>query len=310
MSAWVGLRFCVVCAAAAFMFAGGRNVSAHQSPADVIQRLTARMWVEGRTAKLLTMRATEYRTLGRNEEAEEDLIEAVAIDKRDIVALLELIKVYAAQREYERAIEAATLGIEQAPERSAALGALYSMRSVMREARGDLAGASVDAMSALGLNASDLESYIRLSRLLMKEGKTAERVELLEQGVRVNPGGILEIELTEALIDAGRYEDALKRIEPELNDARLKSSWLIRRARALQGLGRGEEAAADLRGAIDEINARLDYNRPDLSLLIDRGVAFALLGEKAQSDADLMMAKILGANGPQTERLALMISYR
>jgi hypothetical protein len=114
---------------------------------------------------------------------------------------------------------------------------------------------------------------------------------------------VLEIEWMEALIDGGDFQEALEGIEPQLAASRLQSSWRIRRARALLGLERREEARRDLGLALEEIGGRLKPDQPDITLLVDRGMARALLGDATGAGNDLEAARNQGAEGWMLWRL-------
>jgi tetratricopeptide (TPR) repeat protein len=136
-----------------------------------------------------------------------------------------------------------------------------------------------------------LEWLLQRSRLQADLGKHEDRIRALQAAGRENPSAVLDIELIEAQIDAGHSREVLPQIEAELADSRRKSSWLLRRARAWQQLGRTSEAKADLEAAVDEINERLHPTHPDPGLLADRGLAHALLGNRQEAQADLRAAK-------------------
>lgn len=264
---------------------------------------------EGRTAKLLTMRATEYRALGDLANAAKDLREATQKDAAYVPAMFELARVLISQREFDEAATVIKRGIGRV-RNTPHEAAFYMLRSEISEARGDEKSAAADVMRAIGLNMGDIEAHLRLSRLFWKQNLAAERIEALHQAVRANPGGVLEIELTEALIDGGLFEDALKRIEPELADSRFQSSWLIRRARALQGLERDRAAAADLLAAIDEIETRLQPTREDVSLVVDWSIAHALLGNTDLARDGYHKAKSLRADNYDLARIESFLRNR
>jgi hypothetical protein len=126
----------------------------------------------------------------------------------------------------------------------------------------------------------------------------------LTDGFEATGSAVLEAESIEAMIDAGYAAPALARIESKLVVGRWRSSWLIRRARARLAIGDESSAHEDLRAAIEEIDERLRPDRPDLNLLIDRGVAHALLGNRVAALADLKTAREHGRSGANLERLA------
>ena len=186
------------------------------------------------------------------------------------------------------------MGVRAAePERAA----LHMVRAEIYRAQGEYKKALEDCHQALQLQAGDVDWYLARSQLQAQLGKHKERLAGLEQGIKLTGSAVLENERIEALIDAGQHRAALTLIEPQLQDSRWQSSWLIRRARARLGLGETDQARADLRAAIAEINERFGpftaFN-PDLALLADRGVAQALLGDRQAAKKDFQQARAAG----------------
>lgn len=106
---------------------------------------------------------------------------------------------------------------------------------------------------------------------------------------------ILRNEWLEALLAAGRADEALPVIEQELASSRFRSSWLIRRARAFLVNKHEKEAKEDLDAAIKELTDRLVVTPPPFSLLCDRALAYALSGQIEPAREDLKQARTLGA---------------
>ena len=96
---------------------------------------------------------------------------------------------------------------------------------------------------------------------------------------------------------------ALPVIETELADSRIKSSWLIRRARVQLGLGKKAEAERDLRDALKEIGGRLNPKVPDASLLLGKALAHELLGEKKDALRAYEMARDKGIGDAVNEKI-------
>jgi hypothetical protein len=148
-----------------------------------------------------------------------------------------------------------------------------------------------------------------LNRSLVQERlkRADERIKGLWQGYESTSSGVLYNEWVEALIDGGQAQRALRAIEPQLKQARLKSSWLIRRARARLALpsGRAHAPAAknDLQAALRELDARLDTALPDADLLIDRALVHLLLNNRQATTQDISLAQNYGATPRQLERL-------
>jgi hypothetical protein len=106
----------------------------------------------------------------------------------------------------------------------------------------------------------------------------------------------------DAALTAGQTEAVLPLIEKELSSSRFRSSWLIRRARASLILKRKEAAQADLREALVEIAPRINPERPDFTLISDRGLIHALMGNKTRAKNDLKTLKKSGYS-PNAYRL-------
>lgn len=279
-----------------------RNVRAHDSPIHVIEAINERVAKEGATAALLTQRATEYRAMGEETQAAKDLNAALALDSNFIPALCSLGRVNLSLGKRDEAAECVAKGLALA-KADYQKAELYMTRSELREAARDMQGALEDCLHSVSFDRGDVDAALRLSRLQARLGLGKERIESLERALVDSGGGVLEIELIEAMIDAGRFAAALEKIEPQLRDSRFQASWLIRRARAKQGLGDKEGATHDLQAAIQELDTRISTLNPDVTLIADRGLANALLGNIEKAKSDLVLAKSLRADGWVTERL-------
>ena len=149
----------------------------------------------------------------------------------------------------------------------------------------------------------EVDWYLVRSQIQGRLGQWQACCDGLRKGFELTGSAVLEIEWIEALLDAGRFREALPRIERHLAESHWRSSWLLRRARARLGLGEKSDARVDLREALSEINRRLTSPRPDLALLADRGYVFALLGNNEAAQKDLQMARQLGADEWVVRRL-------
>jgi tetratricopeptide (TPR) repeat protein len=277
-------------------------VQAHDSPEHEVDALTLRMSKVGKTASLLSRRALEYKALGELDKAATDLTEAIRLDPKSAAAYAELSKVEFAQEKLSQAYDDATrsLGLM---EDGADRGPIYLLRAQIQAARGHAAEALADCDFAD--RKDDLDWYLVRSQVQAQVGKLNERVAGLKAGYERNGSIVLEIEWIEAMIDAGEYKPALERIERHLNQLRLRSSWLLRRARALKGLHR--EFEADARAALAELEQRLNPRRPEPTLLLDRATAFALLGKADLARGDLASARNQGIPAAACERVEAIL---
>jgi tetratricopeptide (TPR) repeat protein len=285
------LRPIILLAAALIAMSGG--AFAHDGPEHEIEELTERIRKEGLVPDLLLQRAIEYNVVGDATNALKDLQAALNGDPG--VAL--------AHREYSRtlfalgrtndalaAADKALLQVKEAPDRAA----LLVVRAEILKARQQHKQALADVEGALRLHAGDVDWYLLRSQLHAVLKMKDERVKGLEAGIRENGSGALHGEWIEALIDAGRLSAALVKIEAELKTSRLKSTWLIRRAKVRLASGKSNAAKQDLEAALAEINDRVRTGTPDAFLLADRATAYELLQRKDDALKDYEAARDKG----------------
>ena len=253
--------------------------SAHEGPEHEIEELTDRIKHFGESAQLLTERAIEYRVLGKLAEATSDLDRAGFLDPSSVPIYRELGRVQFLNGKANDAIATVTRGLALKVDEPVDLAALRMLRAEIFRSLNENKKALEDCDAAIRLHAQNPEWYLLRSDLQRRLKMHRERLAGLEDGIRETGAGVLEIERVEALLDAGNFKAALTIAGTELNDSRIKSSWLIRRARALQGLGKKAEAETDLRAALAEITPRLNTKNPDVPLLLDKALAHELLGE-------------------------------
>jgi len=266
---------------------------AHDGPEHEIEELTERMQKEGESADLLLQRAIEYNVIKKSAEAIKDLQRALEFDRDSPIIHLELSRAYFATGKTNEAFDTATRGLRAAtePEPKAAL---LMMRAEIARARKDFAKAIEYVERALKETPDIVEAYLMRSQLQHLLGQKKERVKGLEDGIKITGSGLLEGEYLDALIDAGQLGVAMARIEPELRDARLRSTWLIRRARVYLAQEKYDEADEDLKDAIEELDKRLGRSASDPLLLVDRGLAYDLLGKREDAKKDYEAARKKG----------------
>lgn len=277
--------------------------SAHEGPEHEIEELTERMKRFGETADLLTERAIEYRVLGKLAEATGDLERAGFLDPSSVPIYRELGRVQFLNGKAGDAITTVTRGLALKADEPADLASLRILRAEIFRSQNENKKALEDCDAAIRLHKQNPEWYLLRADLQRRLKMHRERLAGIEDGIRETGAGILEIERVEALIDAGNFKAALAITEMELNDSRIKSSWLIRRARALQGLGKKAEAEADLKAALAEIAPRLNSKTPDVPLLLDKALALELLGENKEAFRTYEEARDKGATDSVNEKI-------
>ncbi len=266
---------------------------AHDGPEHDIEELTERIKVEGESADLLLQRAIEYNVIRKSSEAIKDLERAMHFEPESALILRELAKAYLATGKTNEASDTIKRAIKHA-EPGAELGSAHMIQSDIRRARKDYATALDAANLAIKEHADSVEWYLARSQLQQQLGLKKERIAGLDDGVKATGSGLLETEWLDALIDGGKADVALARIETELEDARLKSTWLLRRAKVRLAQNKKEAAKADLEAALKEINDRLGRSTPDPLMLMDRGQIQELLGNKEEAKKDYEEAEKKG----------------
>lgn len=279
----------------------------HESPRHAIEALTRRIAERGPTAPLLVRRASEFRAARDYQAAEKDLEAALLLDFESLEARLSLARVRLRRGDPAGALETAQAALRTDPD-DRTRAALLALRAEVRLASDEETKALADFDRALELNPMEIDLYLSRSRAQARIGLHDARLKGLEAGIAATGSGLLRIEWIDALLDAGRYDEAAPHIEKKLARVRHKNSWRIRRARVLGARGEKEAADAELREAVEEINQRLNVQRPDFTLIADRGFAYALLNEPALAHKDLKAIRDSDAEPWIAEDLGRLIS--
>ena len=128
---------------------------------------------------------------------------------------------------------------------------------------------------------------------LVITGRDPSRADDAVRAVHAAGGGRVDVFLADLSSQeqvrrlAGQVLEALPRIDRELKEVRWQSAWRLRRGRALLGQGQTGRAQTELRAALAEMEPRIRTRTPDLLLVADRGLAHALLGDRARAVKDL-----------------------
>lgn len=281
--------------AIAALLCGGVPLVAHDGPEHEIDELTDRIKKEGESEDLLLQRAIEYRVLQKNAEAARDLERALQFNANSAPVQRELARTYFALGKTNEAYDTAARGIKNASE-GAERASLRIVRAEILRARKDYAKALDDTNKAIDEHPGNVEWYLLRSQLHVALKEKKDRVKGLEEGIEATGSGVIEAEWVDALIENGQHEPALAKIEQELKDSRLQSSWLIRRAKVRLATGRKDEAKADLNAAMEELNARMTGRGPQAELRADRGLVHDLLGNREDAKKDYEHARDRGVN--------------
>lgn len=269
-------------------------VTAHHDVGSVIAGFTIRIESGEHSADLYYRRATKFRILQRPDAAEDDLRQALEIDPGFAAAHRELARLLDDQGRTSEAMIAARRGIAEAPtDGSRASGLIIMARLQLQTGQADAAHSSCEEAFQLRPRAN-VDWYLLHAEILTTLGRQTESAGVLKNGHAATHSIVLRNAWIDALLDAGHAATALPIIEQELGSSRLKSSWLLRRARARLQAGERAAAEQDLHACLRELAQRIHPSRPDLTLIADRGLANALLGNHDLARADLARAQAAG----------------
>ncbi len=278
---------------AACCLAMAGRVFAHDGPEHEIEELTERIKKEGESADLLLQRAIEYNVLGKSAEAAKDLERAVEFDAGLVAAQRELSRTYFTLGKTNEALDTVSRALKRSAEPPDHASLLIVRAEILR-ARSENQKAFDDTDRALREHPGNVEWYLLRSQLQARLKLKKERVKGLQEGIHETGSGVLEVEWVDALIEDGQLAKAGEKIEAELKNSRVKSSWLIRRAQVRLKSGKAGEAKDDLEAAILELSHRIHSASPDPSLLADRGLARELMGLKEEARKDYESARDKG----------------
>ncbi len=293
-----------ICAIALF---ASVSVIAHDSPEHEIEALNNKIAATGATAELLARRATEWRALGKYDQASQDLQKALLIKSNSIPLILEYASVEMERGGVCAATGVIEYGLTRAQETEKA--PLQMMMAEVLERTGVHDKALAECEKAMAGAEPQLEWHLTRARLMCRLGRHAQAATTLQAAYEKTPNVVLEIEWIEAMIDAGQYGKALERLVKYTERGRWRSAWLIRRARAELGLNRPAAAQAGLTAALAELEHRINPAKLDTTLLADRAMAHLLRGDRDAAAKDLdrirgpLKAHLPGSTLARLERL-------
>ena len=278
---------------------------AHHNPEEMIRQFTEQIETKGELAapELYYRRATEYRAIREIDKALADLEKAVSLAPEFVAAHEDIGRIHQIRGEHERALASLERAIAAATTEREKAASLAVRAEILADA-GKPQEALADCESALETyKRGAVDWFLLRSDLQEQLGLDEARLAGLQAGHGRTKSAVLFNAWVEALIDTGDFAQATPIIEEKVAAARLKSSWLLRRAKLLQATGEADAAERDLLQAIDELNSRINLENPDITLLVDRGVAFSMLDDRSAAKRDLALARKAGADRWATVRL-------
>ena len=270
---------------------------AHPDAMELIARYNALLEAGNEDPKIYYDRSLAWRSLNRLEEATADLKKALEMNPGFLLAHYELPRVLATHGHIEEAAKAAKRAIEVArgdsPTSEARCWGVLARVELARNGFTPALGALRKASELYPTG--ELDWTLAEADALRGLGKSGEAIKALKRNYDRTKSLVLRNAWLDALLDANRGAEALPIIEAELAARPRKSPWLIRRARARFDSGDKERARADLRLALEELAHRIVADHPDVVLLVERSMAWALLGDKTRAIKDLTLARENGA---------------
>lgn len=133
----------------------------------------------------------------------------------------------------------------------------------------------------------DVDVYIALGELLESLQRVGEARDLYRAGVARTRAELLTLALIRLELASGRADAALRLIDAALRDAAVKTSWLLRRARALEVAGKPRLARASRQAALREAQ-RVAREHGSSMAYTERAQVYIELGyyEAARRDVD------------------------
>ncbi len=254
-----------------------------------IEQLNGQIAQTPEQADLYYARADNFRELAKLPEARADLEKCLLLAPHFLPASRELARMDEREQRLDAAISRLSEAIKNAPGEAAFhLPSCYAVLSGFYLKAGKPAEALKAAEQGISAGKDfSIDIHLARSEAQRQLGLHAERIRDLEATHDKTRAYVIRLAWIEALLDGQQARQALPEIEREIDSSRLKSSWLIRRARALMQLGKEVEAKADLLSARVEIDVRLRPELPDVTLLCDLATIEALEGNRRAAEAHL-----------------------
>ena len=153
-----------------------------------------------------------YQFLQRLIEAASSYQRAIALDPKDADAHMNLGLVYLAMGQLDDAVRYT----EKATLLEPASATAFSNLGVVLEAKGDFARVEGAYRRSLDLDSTQTETLLNLGANLMKQGKTADAVSVMERVLQQSDTPQVRKRYGDALARAGKYDAAVKQYEAAL----------------------------------------------------------------------------------------------
>lgn len=255
----------------------------HNDVSETIKALTLKI-EKAPTAELHHQRATEFLALRENGHAIEDLRTALQLEPKNRPVKISLI------RALEKSDEALLLAyqlLSKANQPREALDPAYLAANIhhLRHENEEALTLCSKLQGLFPQHSSEID--LLHADILLDLQRPTEASVILKKSWQRTDSIVLRNNWIDTALTAGKTREALPIINQEIASSRFRSSWLIRRARAALIHDDQKQARSDLQAALTEITGRIRPDQPDLTLIADRGLIHALLGQTKAARADL-----------------------
>ncbi len=269
------------------------SLSAHHSVEDTIRELSQKI-TQKPTAELYFKRAIEYRALRKSPECKRDLRAALRLSPTHYSSKIALTRLLMTLGKYEEARTCARELQAEAKDSSRIIEVRFLRAGLAHALNADQEALKMCEEIQKEFPKHDESIDLFQAYLLVRNERAGEAAQLLRRAYERSEGVVLRNSWIDASLAAGDFGKVWPIIQKELADSRFKAAWLIRRARVAQMQGEADRMRKDLQTALIELKTRINPDRPDLTLVSDRGLALAMLGHKEQAGEDLALLRASG----------------
>ncbi|MGJ8696739.1 MAG: hypothetical protein ACSHYF_10500 [Verrucomicrobiaceae bacterium] len=262
-------------------------VEGHYDVSALVKSLTEKIAIAP-TAELYFQRAVEFRALRETDHAEEDLRKALSLQSDHELSLAALATLLSKTGNHEEAVLTAGNLIKLNPS-----APNHLLAADVLLAAGDVDGALGNVLKG---PPNEDHTHLLHSYLLVRKERVKEAAAVLKQAHVRTKSIVLRNAWLDASIQAGQLDEVIPILEEEIRTSRYPAAHRIRRSWAIRSLSVEFEdvAQGQLDAALAEINKRLNPDRPDLTLVYDRGMALLLMGRREEALKDLELLKQSG----------------
>ena len=271
------------------------SVSAHGLLGDQIDAITDDLEHDPDNIALLLERVMLYGEEGDYEAALADLHRALHVSPETAEVFLAYGEVYYALGRFDDARAHLTAFIEM----SGGTMVAFWLRGLVYEDDGDFDLAVRDYASAVTLG-DNPDLFLTQARLLVRLDRVDEAVAGLRAALERTPSTAVRIELFDVEMTRGDFDAAIALCDEALAHARVGTRWLVRRAEALAGAGRTDEAESALQDALDEAD-RMVWRRGACTNHVDRARVHFALGNFTEAEHDIEIAEGRCGNNPYVQ---------